>query len=113
MMFKINTDRTVEVFEYTGYQSLNDAVGGWIEAWNVVNPDSDNLAVFWFNEEGKIHGLELNEVATVLAHQYGGLPRSDFLVGSVVVTGQDGPEIGPLDADWSSFFVEMIRAQKA
>jgi Domain of unknown function (DUF3846) len=78
----IQTDGTVEVNEYQKI-SLDDmqrAVGGLIECVSLPLHNVD----MYCNEEGKIHGLDRNELATKLyVANYG--PR-DVIMGDVLIT---------------------------
>ena len=61
-----------------GLNSLQEAVGGWIEA---VYPFDDPVALI-VNEEGKLNGLPLNRA---LRHQDGEV--YDVLAGNILVVG--------------------------
>jgi hypothetical protein len=65
------------------YRQLSDTVGGLIEAV----PLGETMTM-WCNEEGKISGLDLNLFATSLFAQHHG--PTDLIVGSVIITGEDG-----------------------
>ena len=68
---------------------LQDAVGGYIE--HLCEPKG--RVDFWFNDEGKIHGLPLNGMATELLGAFWPEWRGcDVLVGNVVLTGNRGPD---------------------
>jgi hypothetical protein len=75
---------------------IREVVGGHFE---IIYAAIDGV-LLWANEEGKLLGLPLNMRATVLA----GL-ETGGLVGNVVVTGQQGPNIAepPLEIEehWS------------
>jgi len=74
-------------------QTLQSTVGGFIEAvYTMHDEDGSPQATFWCNEEGKIHGLELNRRATALWYALAGGPTGDYLSGTVVVTGFDDGE---------------------
>jgi hypothetical protein len=82
--FIIKTDGTiVEAFPKNGkkfsLEELQAAVGGLIEL--AVLRDGRDL---WFNEEGKLIGLEVNIYATMLWQDTFG--SSDVIVGNAIVT---------------------------
>lgn len=60
---------------------LQNAVGGWIQAVDLK--DGMNM---YLNEEGKVHGLDLNPVATKYWEDSYGVD-TDIIVGDVVFTG--------------------------
>lgn len=65
-------------------EALQSTVGGWVE----VATSSDGRVYFWFNEEGKIHDLPVNGLATAI--WWAVCPEAvnaDTLRGSVVITG--------------------------
>lgn len=109
-MFKICDDGRIEPFHYAGLTSLQAAVGGYVEMISVRHPESGHVAVFWLNEHGKFEPNRVNEIVTVLLHEHSWLPKGDYVVGDVVVTGADGPEVADLDYDWKSFFQDLARA---
>lgn len=59
---------------------LQTEVGGWVEVVHLEM--ADTLIQMWLNEEGLLHGLPYNSLAT---HLYG----HSHLVGNVVITGLD------------------------
>jgi hypothetical protein len=79
----------------SGLSELQTLVGGWIEAvygYSASDGEVDELprVVFYLNEEGKIHGLAHNDLATALWWRYD--PNAfgrDVLVGPVVIAGLD------------------------
>lgn len=81
---RLNTDLTTEVFDLSsgedGYTQLHDAVGGYIELVTL----SPNL-IMYVNEEGKIHRLPYNELATSVWATYYGL--TDTILGNAVLVG--------------------------
>lgn len=68
------------------YEFLNSSVGGMIEA--ISMPDG---AVAYLHEEGKYRFTEadINDVATVLAHEFKSIMVDDFIVGPLVIVGYD------------------------
>lgn len=73
---------------YRDLKALQTFVGGWVEVVALKN------ATMYVNEEGLIHGLPRNDLATEIAHRYGRLPKSDHIVGDVVIVGPADPETG-------------------
>lgn len=61
-------------------EELQDFVGGYIE---LAYKDEDMLIIC--NEEGKLHGLPINVVATTLWHEKASWSYGDYLVGDVLV----------------------------
>lgn len=80
-------DYEIVPFE-SGLRYLQAAVGGLIEAVDFEVMDLDHT--LWLNEEGKIHGLPYNDLATYLVA--GNLFPGDYIVGDCIVTGGTGPE---------------------
>lgn len=67
-----------------GCEPLQQRVGGWIEA---VSSEANDVTL-WVNEEGKLRGLPVNELATELWHLLSpGMRGFDVLCGTVVVSG--------------------------
>jgi hypothetical protein len=97
--------------------SLQDYVGGYIEAVDVSEVLTDNgrrrvACSIFLNEEGKMQRLPVNARATDLAAITIGGWRNDVIVGQVVVTGQpdgrgettDVPEdVVKIISDWGWF----------
>ena len=99
----INPDRTHDVVTIprkTEERTLQTFVGGYIEAvygWTYIaskpeaghtDPDQAADVAFFCNEEGKIHNMPENEVATALWWLLNPDARGiDYLRGVVVVTG--------------------------
>lgn len=78
----IPTDTEPTLIEVDGELSaIQEKVGGWIEH---VQLDKNSA---YINEEGKLHGLPYNAVATELAHRYRSIFPDDFIVGPMVVFG--------------------------
>lgn len=61
--------------------ALQSAVGGWIQAVDL----KDGMSMY-LNEEGKIHGLDLNPIATQYWEDSYGV-GTDVILGAVVFTG--------------------------
>lgn len=89
----VRTDNTTAIVEFEygkSYEMLKSAVGGWIEC---VSLDKD--LDMWVNEEGKLLGLPVNEIATHCWESVYG--RTDIIVGDVIFTGgvdEDGETLG-------------------
>ena len=84
----IKTDGALTVvkdFE-TGYESMQKAVGGYIEAVT-LHEDKNHEITLWLNEEGKIHGLPPN---FYLIEQSGRV--LDIIVGDVLITATKNGE---------------------
>lgn len=64
--------------EYLSLETMQKIVGGWIEC--VPFPDGKTLVC---NEEGKVHGLPVNERATAIWNSYFG--DTDVIVGNVII----------------------------
>lgn len=79
---RLNTDGTSEVIDISGNQlkALQNAVDGYVECITLAH----NL-LLWVNEEGKIHDLDFNLLASVIFEQ--ALGRVELIVGNVVITG--------------------------
>lgn len=87
---RIDTDGTITVLADATYETLRDAVGGWIEA-----APTDGRIVIWVNEEGKIDQLPFNPIGHALWRNvdgYGCIDAGDWMAGPCVVTG-------PIDDD--------------
>lgn len=68
--------------------SLNEIVGGWLEAIYPANSRFGDWHAY-VDEEGKLKGLPVNQSATMLAYAAGWAGR-DVLVGPVVFLGSAG-----------------------
>lgn len=80
----IRTDGTHSFFEYDPFdasslEQLQQRVGGWIEA----APVFDRRLTMYCNEEGKILGLPINRLATILLQP----DAHDVIAGDVVLVG--------------------------
>ena len=77
-------------------ETLQGAVGGWIECVWLGEAGFPDLDMF-VNEEGKLHGLSFNVVASTLSEI---LAQGDCIVGDVAVCRHgDTNSIGLTDAD--------------
>lgn len=87
MYATLTSTGTFETREGTpDYAALRDGVGGYIEALRLDHPDMGTL-LMWLNEEGKLMGLTVNPMATVIAHAFRSIFPDDFIAGNVVFTG--------------------------
>lgn len=81
---KSSTNGNVRRADLPDYQSLNQAVGGYIELINFG--DTGHFA--YLNEDGIALGLPYNEKATKLCYKHNvGLIPGDFIKGTMVVVG--------------------------
>lgn len=72
-------------------QTLQTAVGGWVQAIDLASDLS-----MWCNEEGKLTGLPHNPYAQFMWDEVFGA-HTDYLVGDIVLTGgtdSEGETIG-------------------
>jgi hypothetical protein len=67
-----------------GLSIMQEAVGGYIEC---VSFDGFEM---WLNEEGKLIGLPINEVATAIWESHYG--ATDVIMGNVLFTGEADDE---------------------
>lgn len=86
---------TVELFQRV--------VGGYIEAVNLTMPDG-TAAVMYVNEEGRLHGLPPNPLATALAQKLNRYFANQQIVGHAVVVGMRGCD----DADVPNAVVRIV-----
>ena len=91
-----------------GKPTLEDAqkaVGGWIE--RIATPSLPKTVAAFCDEEGKLKGLPVNTIATLL------LPANydDFIVGAVVVCGmtRDGDIRAMTDSELEAVVNEINR----
>ena len=77
---QITTTGKVTELEEISLESLQEGVGGWVQALSL-----DGLTM-WCNEEGKLIGLTHNPYAQELWDSVYGV-KTDYLVGDVVITG--------------------------
>ena len=77
-------------------ETLQGAVGGWFECWQLGEVGFPLLDMF-LNEEGKLDGLSYNPKATILSMI---LMHDDCIVGDAFVCGSDaeGNSVGLTDA---------------
>ena len=86
--------------------SLQDAVGGHIEAIGLSNKNLGHASGY-VNEEGKLIGLPINKVATLLWMVVNGYKElHDVLVGDVIFTGEVDEEGNTRDI--SDAYVKFI-----
>lgn len=100
----IKSDGTITTGEFGSLESLQAAVGGYIEAIYL-----HKLGVSaYVNEEGKFNGLPLNRTATQIARAHSGMAPDDFIVGDMLILGpvnRNGD-----DTDCPPGVVEMLLA---
>jgi len=77
----------IDIVPNTGLASLQEAVGGFIEAIHLGD------AIMYINEEGLLHDLPHNDVATKIYHQFYPSILRPTIVGNVIIVGFD-PETG-------------------
>lgn len=76
-------DEEVEAREAEGFEALQAAVGGWVEA---VDVPSLGVTIY-INEEGRVRHLPFNSRALFLWWYYVPRDRPAMLVGNVIVVG--------------------------
>lgn len=64
-------------------QEMQSYVGGYIEALQLRDG-----RIMFLNEDGKRLDLAYNAAADIVAHQRGGLPPYDHIVGNVLITSR-------------------------
>ena len=84
---------------------LQAQVGGYVDAIEIVLPETGTVATLWIADEGKINGERRNVLAEMVAQHGGwrGREHGDWIAGPCVVTGHD-PETGEtvtLPDDWA------------
>lgn len=77
----IKVDGTSETLKDLSLESMQKAVGGYIEL--VRSPQS--VYNFICDEDGKLKGYPINAKATHIAHEDKALSLNDVLVGNVIV----------------------------
>ena len=83
ILIKTNGECVISEKERWEYKDITDAVGGWIECVSLKD-DGD----MYVNEEGKLYGLPVNDVATLLANHFGYLRQGfDLIVGNTIIFG--------------------------
>jgi hypothetical protein len=119
--------RTCPPGDMASLNFLQGVVGGYIEHLAT----SDGATDFWMNEEGKLDGLPVNDVATdVLRLLYPwsreqvwpGGPGEPYLVGNVVLTGNNRAETASVpDGTWEllrgfrwvrQYHIQFVEEQK-
>ena len=90
--------KDIEISEDTSLKTLQDAVGGFIQAIDLLG------LTMWINEEGKIDDLPFNPFATILWEAAFG--KTDVILGDIVLTGLPDDE-GNL-TDIPQAFVDMV-----
>ena len=74
---------------------LQGQVGGYVDAIEIVEPETGEVATLWIPDEGKITGQHRNFLAEMVATHGGwaGREHGDWIAGPCVVTGHN-PETG-------------------
>jgi hypothetical protein len=111
---KITTDKklsNVVIHSLADYQAI---VGGYIEAVDLHpaqgRPAGADGSTIFVNEEGKIHGLEFNSIASDLALPW--LMPWDSIVGDVVVVGPvDGRGEMTDVTEWAARRVRLVASE--
>ena len=103
---KISADGAKEVVELeygNVLKALQEAVGGYIELVSLRHFVAD----LWVNEDGKMHHLAPNALATKLWHDE--YPTAEKLLGDVIVTGpsDDKGETLGLNDEQVSFLLAL------
>ena len=97
----VEPDKEAEIREIgSGLESLQEAVGGWIEA---VYPYKDPVAIVC-NEEGKLDGLPLNRA---LRDEDGYI--YDVIAGTFLVVGLTEDNFGSLSDEFAERYLEYFR----
>lgn len=96
--------RPKEVTINSGLESLQKAVGGWIEA---IYPFEDPVALI-VNEEGKLDGLPLNRA---LRHKDGEI--YDIIAGNILVVGLGEEDFTSLPPKLMNKYKEMFHQPEA
>lgn len=78
---RITWDGFYSDFEYSTIHELQDGVGGYFEAINLISIDGERMGTMWVNEMG--HGL-INTPASAISFIFGG---ASTILGNVVVMG--------------------------
>lgn len=94
--------------ETSGLESLQAAVGGYIESLPV--PGEPN-ATAYINEEGKLQGLPANYRASLIWAQNEMLYPGDFICGDLIITGFNN-ETGEQQPLPESLCSDLPRAQR-
>lgn len=93
----VTTVRKVEVpaSDSGSLKFFQEQVGGYIEHLFSEDRKTD----FWMNEEGKLEGLPINIVATEVLYDLHPVFRGqDILNGTVIITGNRGPDTADVPA---------------
>jgi len=98
---QVTTTNEINFMELVNYDSLVQAVGGYLQA--IVLSEEITL---WLHEEGKLEGLPHNEVGQVLWDATYGA-GTDYIVGNIVITGGAGEEGETLPLTASAVFKIM------
>jgi hypothetical protein len=101
---QVTTANEINSMELVTYDSLVQAVGGYLQAVAL----SEELTL-WLHEEGKLEGLPHNEVGQVLWDATYGA-GTDYIVGNIAITGgtDEEGETLPLTASAVSKIMQML-----
>ena len=92
----IRADYTKDYVDIDGYEDINKAVGGYIEAVNF----GDKKYFCYINEEGKLLGLPENNLATQLWYDSGQtILLGDYIAGDAIFFGGIDKEGDDVDID--------------
>lgn len=106
----VTTDLQTVELPALDYASLSEAVGGYIELVH-LRGKFDGFAMY-VNEEGKLNGLPMNDLATIVWEKSFGA-FTDIILGNAVLvnaeTDGDGNEL-PLSDKQTAFLMEGLKA---
>jgi hypothetical protein len=104
----IHTDNNMEVGDYpVNLTWMQQQVGGYIEAISLL----DDGTVMYCNEEGKIHNLPVNVIATELYRAAHG--PYDIIMGDVILLGTDDCENADLTQRGFEFLTKAVETARA
>lgn len=109
LIIRPDTSHSVEIIEQD-IATLQELVGGYIEAVTTEH------AVLWLNEEGKIHGMPINRMATYLWWKLQPeMEGRDHMRGCVLVTGLADPDgdCTPVEPDLLRLYGEMDHIRRS
>lgn len=95
----LRTDGTrteTEIIAAPSLNTLQQAVGGYIEAISYFNLFEGQRCAAFCNENGKLEGLPPNQAATAAWHYATPLAISDELVGDIVIVAGDNELLAAL-----------------
>jgi hypothetical protein len=88
----IRTNGKVEPIQVDGLTGMQEVVGGFIECALTGDVGNDEHWDLWANEEGRLVGLPMNQVARVFCAEQLGSPIEEILSlhGDFLLLGHDG-----------------------